>query len=101
MANEFTSTITNSIGASARLAYAAGALYEARENYRDQGEYGRLYERGNTTFAVRWFNANLDEVGYYLPDVGTYGQFATPRVWGEEELLELKVWYRVNREEVA
>lgn len=101
MANEFTSTITNSIGASARLAYAAGALYEARENYRDRGNGGHLYNRGNATFAVRWFNANLDEVGYYLPDMGTYAQFAKPRVWGEWELSKLTDWYRVNQEEAV
>lgn len=75
-----------------------GAVKEAREFYPAKRQYMGVAEGWKEyaeVFAVRFFNAEYEEVGYYLPDMepfhddGHLHEFSPPRVWSECFLMQL------------
>jgi hypothetical protein len=59
------------------------AKYIGREYYPMSHNYS------SGVFAVRYFDANMDEVGYYIPDTGGWYEFITPRKWSKENLQQI------------
>ena len=65
------------------------AVYVAREYYPS-----RITSLGHTmreVFALRYFDAAQEEVGYFLPDQGSWFEFTVPRIWSEENLQNINL----------
>jgi hypothetical protein len=59
---------------------------EQRAKYKGWEYYPMQAGKSPSVFAVRYFNAEMDEVGYHIPDVGGWYEFVTPRKWSKENV---------------
>ena len=65
------------------------AIYVAREYYPPRRTSCGV--QAQQVFAVRYFDAYQEEVGYFLPDVGTWFGHIVPRIWSDGNLSTLNL----------
>ena len=65
------------------------AVYVAREYYPSRTtSFGQTRRE---VFALRYFDAAQEEVGYFLPDQHSWFEFVVPRIWSEENLQNINL----------